>query len=593
MPTILRCAKDHKALGLLTVVLLLVAMVLPYLGAQLALVERQIVDKVVLTGQLDLLPKALGMYAVLWLIMTSGLFVSAPLRTYLNETLMSRYRQRLLEHCGALAFSHREHTGQTVSLLSNDVPNVAHLLSTSVLGGFGCLAAIITGFVVMLQLNWQLALAAGLMPPLVAGLASRVTRPLRPLSHRTQEKAGELTERMQEELTGIREIVAFGQEQSRGRRFAAIMNELLQLRVRQTVAETTIGMGQSFVSLAITLIIMGYGSYLVLNKQATLGTLIAIRPLFGMVFQPAGQILTFAVTIQKELASAERLYSFLDETPLVTEKRTAQTPRQVAGTVTFEQVSFGYHPGQEVLRDVSFTARPGEMVALVGPSGAGKTTLASLIARFYDPASGRILLDDLDLRDLTLSGIRQQIGIVFQDSFLFSASIRENIAVGREGATDEEIIAAARAAHAWEFIAALPNGLDSQVGERGTYLSEGQKQRIAIARAFLRNPQILILDEPTSALDARSEHLLEAALMELTRGRTTFVIAHRLQTVRRANRILVLESGNLVEQGTHAELIGAGGLYSELCRLQFGEDAFSQGHNMTEGDLRGPSLLSR
>jgi ABC-type multidrug transport system fused ATPase/permease subunit len=232
-------------------------------------------------------------------------------------------------------------------------------------------------------------------------------------------------------------------------------------------------------------------------------------------------------------------------------------------------VSFGYTPDRPVLKEISCAARPGEMVALVGPSGAGKTTLVGLIARFYDPDQGRVLLDGTDLRVLTTQSVRRHIGIVFQDPFLFAASVRENIAFGREGASESEIVAAARAANAWEFIERLPAGLATHVGQRGVHLSEGQKQRLAIARALLRDPRVLILDEPTSALDARSEHLLQEALETLMHGRTTFVIAHRLATVRRAERILVLDNGQVLEEGTHEELLERDGLYRELYALQF------------------------
>jgi ABC-type multidrug transport system fused ATPase/permease subunit len=233
-------------------------------------------------------------------------------------------------------------------------------------------------------------------------------------------------------------------------------------------------------------------------------------------------------------------------------------------------VSFDYQADRPVLRDVSFAVKPGELIALVGPSGAGKSTIASLIARFYDPSAGRVLLDGVDLRDLTLEGLRSQIGMVFQDSFLFASTIGENIAIGREGATNAQIEAAARAAHAWEFISELPHGLATQAGQRGVQMSEGQKQRLAIARALLRDPHILILDEPTSALDARSEHLLQSALENLMRDRTTFVIAHRLVTIRRADRIVVVDRGRIVQQGPHTALLQEGGLYRELYDLQFG-----------------------
>ena len=240
------------------------------------------------------------------------------------------------------------------------------------------------------------------------------------------------------------------------------------------------------------------------------------------------------------------------------------------GEVTFEGVSFAYAADRPVLEGISFTAHRRQVTALVGPSGAGKSTLVGLIARFYDPTSGRILLDGVNVRDLPLADLRAQIGMVFQDTFLFASTIRENVAIGRVDATEAEIIEALRAANAWEFVDQLPKRLDTEVGERGVQLSEGQRQRIAIARALLRNPRILILDEPTSALDARAEHLLQSALDHLMRGRTTFVIAHRLATVRRADQILVIDDRRVVECGRHEDLIRRQGLYRELFELQFG-----------------------
>jgi ABC-type multidrug transport system fused ATPase/permease subunit len=291
------------------------------------------------------------------------------------------------------------------------------------------------------------------------------------------------------------------------------------------------------------------------------------------VYQPAVSLVGLVTNVQRVMASADRIYEFMDQAPQVQDGPHARDPQMVRGAVAFERVNFAYEPGRPVLHDVTFEVAPGQVVALVGPSGAGKSTVASLIARFYDPAEGHVLVDGVDVRELTLAGLRKHIGVVFQDTFLFASTIGDNIAFGREDATDEEILAAARDANAWEFIERLPRGLETQVGERGVQLSEGQKQRLAIARALLRDPRILILDEPTSALDARSEHLLQVALDRLMRGRTTFVIAHRLATVQRADRILVIENGQVVEQGTHAELLIAGGLYRELFELQFGPAA--------------------
>ncbi|HET8626901.1 MAG TPA: ABC transporter ATP-binding protein, partial [Thermomicrobiales bacterium] len=422
----------------------------------------------------------------------------------------------------------------------------------------------------------QLAVVTGILPLGVAGIGTVLTRPLRAAARRVQEKVAEVVQRVHENLAGLREVVAFGRGASQYRQFATTLEDLLRLRMRVTYMTSTLQTGQTLFGLLVTLVILLYGGYLVIQGRTTVGTLIAMRTLFGLVIYPAGQFLGLFATVQKSLGAADRIYAFLDEIPEVEDPPGAAEPAGVAGAVAFDRVSFGYAPGRPVLRDVSFAARPGELVALVGPSGAGKSTLMSLLARFYDPTAGRVTLDGVDLRDLTLAGLREQIGIVFQDTFLFADTVRANVAFGREGADGAAVVAALRAANAWEFVEALPDGLDTVVGERGARLSEGQKQRLAIARAFLRDPRILILDEPTSALDARSEHLLQAALDALMRGRTTFVIAHRLATVRRADRILVLDGGRIVEQGTHEGLLGADGLYRELHDLQFGGRAAAE-----------------
>ena len=338
--------------------------------------------------------------------------------------------------------------------------------------------------------------------------------------------------------------------------------------MRLTFIETTLGAGGTILTLAINLAILGFGGYLVIQGGTSLGTLIAMRTLFGYVFQPAILLSSSVGTIQKSLGAADRIYAFLDEQPVVQERVGARVPRDVGGAITFHDVTFQYEPGRPVLEKISLATHPGEAIAIVGPSGAGKTTLINLLARFYDPTEGVIALDGVDLRELTLAGLRSQIGFVFQDTFLFSSTIRENVAFGRPGATEAEIVAALRAAQAWEFVEQLPGGLDTRVGERGVRFSEGQKQRLAIARALLRDPRILILDEPTSALDARSEHLLQSALDILMRGRTTFVIAHRLGTVQRADRVIVLDRGRIVEEGPHAALLARDGLYRELLQLQ-------------------------
>jgi subfamily B ATP-binding cassette protein MsbA len=568
-----RCLAELPGFWRIWVPVLVLAIVMPPTAMGVPLVEKQLIDQAIVPLRLDPLPGLLALYGALWVANTLGFALTGALRSRLCEQLMLRLRQHLFDHCErlSLAFSRRSHSGRTMALFLNDIPILAELFSTTVFAGLAGLIALLVGVVVMFSLSWQLAIVAGLVPPLVVGVAALVTRPLRPAARQAQDKAAELGERLQENLAGIREVVAFGQEAAQRQRFATTMGELFRLRWRVTLIDTTIRTGQELFSLALTVVVLGYGAYLVIQGETTLGTVIAMRTLFLVLLRPAGQVFGLVPALQRTLGAADRVYGFLDEAPRVEERPVAHLPHPTTGAVSFDDVSFAYEPGHPVLRDVSLAARAGEVIALVGPSGAGKSTLASLIARFYDPTAGCVRLDGVDLRDLPLAELRSQIGMVFQDTFLFSATVRDNIAFGRPGATDDDVVAAAQAANAWEFIERLPNGLDTEVGERGMHLSEGQRQRLAIARALLRDPRILILDEPTSALDARSEQLLQGALDALVRGRTTFVIAHRLATVRRADRIVVLDQGRIIERGSHNQLLQAHGLYRELFTLQFGE----------------------
>jgi ABC-type multidrug transport system fused ATPase/permease subunit len=548
------------------------------------LIERYLIDDVLLARKTALLAPALIAYGGLWLLLEFFFASMGILNSYLSERIAVDLRQRMFEHCQKLSFTYinRDHSSRLMALFSNDVPQVAGFFNGVVVTSVVSLTTLLVGATIVVRINWLLGLAVLIIVP-VAGLALLVlSRPLKSASRHSQNKAEKLTMHLQELLSGLREVAAFHQERAQRNRFLSVLSESLRLRMRLAFLDSVIAAGKGSLSMVITMVTLGVGGYLVLRGQATVGTMIAMRSLYHVMYGPALNIFGVITTSQKVLASLDRVDEFLEESPQVVERSEALTPERVTGVVAFEDVCFSYNPEREVLHGISFVAERGKMIALVGPSGAGKTTITNLIGRFYDPTAGRITLDGIDLRDLSLKTLRDNISMVFQNTFIFDISVRDNIAFGRPDATDGEIVAAARAANAMGFIERLPQGLDTPVGERGVRFSEGQRQRLGIARALLRDTPILILDEPTSAMDARSERLLQSALENITRGRTTLVIAHRLTTILRSDRILVVNEGRIAEQGTHSELFRARGLYRELYDMQFG------GHQLTMDEIATP-----
>jgi ATP-binding cassette subfamily B protein len=425
----------------------------------------------------------------------------------------------------------------------------------------------------MLRFSWQLTLAVLVMIPLVALPARRAGRATYQARARTQSLRGQITGYLQEILgiSGIMLVKAFGRESAERQRFAAMNAELRNLEARQNLIGQWFGMLMSTLQTAGPALMILFGGWLVVSGRASVGTVFVFATVLGQ--RLAGSVTTLAgmhVNITGSLALFGRLFTYIDRVPEITDSPGARELGPVTGAIRFDQVTFAY-PGaaRPAVADLTVTIAPGQLAALVGPTGAGKTTITGLVARFHDPQHGRILIDGTDLRQVTRASLAHQLGMVFQDTFLFHASIAANLRYARPDASDADLVHAAQAAHLHDFIASLPEGYDTIVGERGHRLSGGEKQRLAIARVILRDPRIVILDEATSHLDSVSEHHIQAALADLLQGRTALVIAHRLSTVLAADTILVLDRGRLIDQGTHAALLARGGLYAELYHRQF------------------------
>jgi ATP-binding cassette subfamily B protein len=490
----------------------------------------------------------------------------------LGINIETEMRRRSFDHLQKLSFRFYDNnkTGHLVARVTKDLEEIGEVAHHGPEDLFIAIMTFIGAFVLMFWVNPTLALITGIIVPISAIISirygGRMTRTWRMLFSRV----GEFNARIEENVGGMRVVQAFANEDYERELFAGD-----NARYRETKLEAyrlmATGMSLSYVSMRFTqLVVMIAGSYLVLHDQLSEGGFVSFLLLVGVFFRPVEKINAVLEIYPKGIAGFKRYTELLETEPDVVDAPHARPVRGLRGDIRYENVSFGYGPHKSVLEHVDLEIRAGETVAFVGPSGAGKTTITSLLPRFYEPDAGRILIDGIDTRDMTLASLRREIGIVQQDVFLFAGTIRENIAYGRLDATEEEIMEAARRARLDLVIANMPNGLDTVIGERGVKLSGGQKQRLAIARMFVKNPPILILDEATSALDSETERAIQQALAELSKGRTTLVIAHRLATVQHADRIVVIDETGIAEQGTHAELLARDGMYRRLHEAQFG-----------------------
>lgn len=546
------------------------AIIVGILELAFPLAVNQVIDRLLPEGNWSIILLACAGLLLIYLLNTGLHYIVTYWGHNLGINIETDMRQKLFTHMQKLSFGYYDNnkTGHSISRLTKDLEEIGEVAHHGPEDVFVAIMTLIGSFALMVSINWKLAVISFIVIPLLIIFAIYFNKKMTRTFRKMFQDVAEINSRIEDSIGGIRVVQAFANEKYEQKKFKE-NNEnyrLTKLQSYKIMAQNV--MANYLFMRTITLFTLLFGTFFVISNELTYGEFVAFILLSNILIGPIQKINAVIESYPKGIAGFKRYTEIIDTEPDIEDSEDA-IEMELAGTIQYNNVSFGYEGNQTVLNNINLSIQPGETVAFVGPSGAGKTTLCSLLPRFYEVQDGSISINHIDIRDIKLSSLRSQIGIVQQDVFLFSGTIRENIAYGNLNATDEEILDAAEKAKLDDFIRSQPHGLDTVIGERGVKLSGGQKQRLAIARMFLKNPPILILDEATSALDTETEAAIQKSLEELTEGRTTLVIAHRLATIKNADRILVVTEDGIAEQGNHQELLESQGIYSRLHQAQF------------------------